>query len=97
MAGMAGVVARPTETGNPWQHGPVSVTMTVATSGHQCSGHPTPAEAALYWSQLQLEPCEYEENEGVDMKLLQVEVRNVNWVSKYDVKIIIYRVDIIFL
>ena len=48
MAGVAGVVARPTETGNPWQHGPVSVTMTVATSGHQCSGHPTPAEAALY-------------------------------------------------
>ena len=31
------------------------------------------------------------------MKLLQVEVRNVNLVSKYDVKIIIYRVDIIFL
>ena len=31
------------------------------------------------------------------MKLLQVEVRNVNLVSKYDVKIIIYRLDIIFL
>lgn len=31
------------------------------------------------------------------MKLLQVEVRNVNWVSKFDVKNSIYRVDIIFL
>ena len=31
------------------------------------------------------------------MKLLQVEVRNVNWVSKFDVTNSIYRVDIIFL
>ena len=35
-------VARPTETGNPWQHGPVSVTMTVAMSPPR---H-LPAEAA---------------------------------------------------